>query len=80
LHPKCVGIVSEKGGATSHGVVVARQRNIPIVVDCPEAAAINSGDTLIINGGTAIIEVNGGGDISNLGEVQEAEEPIYGFI
>jgi phosphohistidine swiveling domain-containing protein len=77
--PRCVGIVAEKGGASSHGATVARERNIPIVVDVPEANAIMGGDNLQIDSSNATIHVNGGGNIE-LGEAQVADLPIFRFV
>lgn len=78
-HPACRGIVAEKGGAASHGVVVARARNIAIVVDVPEAARIQPGDTVRLDSERAIIDVNGG-STEEFGEAQQAEIPIIRFI
>jgi len=74
-HPACRGIVAQKGGAASHGVVVARQRNIAIVVDVPEAASIRPGDQLQVLSENAIIHVNGG-TAGEFGEAQTADIPI----
>ncbi len=79
MHPACRGIVAEKGGAASHGVVVALQRNIAIVVDIPEAAAIEPGDHLQILSENAIIHVNGG-TADEFGEAKEAELPIVRWV
>jgi len=64
-HEKCVGIVAEAGGKTSHGAVVARARNIPVVVDAMEASQVEPGDELIVNGSTGVVDVNGGGELEN---------------
>lgn len=80
LHPKVTGIVAEKGGGTSHGAVIARQRNIPIIVDATEAKRIQPKDNLRINGSTGIIDVNGGDPNFVPEEAQVAEDPIFAFV
>ncbi len=57
LHPKISGIIAAKGGATSHAVVVARARSIPIIVDVPEAARIQPGDNLWFDASSGIISL-----------------------
>lgn len=78
-HPACRGIVAQKGGAASHGVVVARQRNIAIVVDVPEASKIETGDNLQVMSANAIIYVNGG-TTEEFGEAETAQVPIIRFV
>lgn len=80
LHPKISGIIAAKGGATSHAVVVARARSIPIIVDVPEAARIQPGDNLWFDASTGIIKVNGGDATFEPVEVKEAEEPVLAFV
>ncbi len=80
LHPKISGIIAAKGGATSHAVVVARARSIPIIVDVPEAARIQPGDNLWFDASSGIIKVNGGDAGFEGTEVKQAEEPIYAFV
>lgn len=36
LH-KCSGIITEKGGITSHAAIVARELGIPCIVNCKDA-------------------------------------------
>lgn len=79
LHPKVSGIIAGKGGKTSHAVVVARARSIPIIVDVDEEARIQPGDHLWFDASTGIIKVNGG-DATEFEGVREADEPIYGFV
>lgn len=78
-HDAVVGIVAGKGGATSHGVVVARERNIPIVVDVQDWNTIQAGDQLQMDSRTGIIQVSGG-STEDLGEATEAEEPVIAFV
>jgi len=79
LNDACLGIVAEKGGAASHAVVVARTRNIPVIVNVPEASRIQPGDHLQIDSGRAIIDVNGG-QVGDFGEAKQAELPIIRFV
>ena len=80
FHPNVQGIIAEKGGATSHGVVVARERNIPIIVNVPEAKRIAPNDILQMDAASGIIHVNGGDAGFQAGEAIQAEEPIYAFV
>lgn len=79
FHDRCVGIVAGKGGATSHGVVVARERNIPIVVNVPQWNEIQPGDNLQIDSRTGIIHGNGG-STQDFAEAEQALEPIIAFV
>jgi len=79
-HDAVIGIVAGKGGATSHGVVVARERNIPIVVNVEGWDVIKEGDTLSLDAKSGLIEVNGGGAGQETGEAQVAEEPVIAFV
>lgn len=79
-HGNVVGIIAGKGGATSHGVVVARERNIPIIVNVAEWAEIRAGDTLQMDAATGIIHGNGGTAQVDESESQQAEEPVIAFV
>jgi phosphohistidine swiveling domain-containing protein len=79
-HGAVQGIVAGKGGATSHGVVVARERNIPIIVNVQDWDSINAGDTLQMDATTGIIDVNGGSTEQQTQEVKQAEEPVIAFV
>jgi phosphohistidine swiveling domain-containing protein len=78
-HPSCYGIVAQMGGANSHGVVVARERNIPIVVNA-DISTIKYGDQLRVNSGRGTIDVNGGGVGEEEHTPQEAEEPTVAWV
>ncbi|MDL2210882.1 phosphoenolpyruvate--protein phosphotransferase [Desulfovibrio sp. OttesenSCG-928-O18] len=53
------GLVTEKGGATSHTVILAKALGIPAIVGAKDLPAhIKNGDTLIVDGGTGRICVN----------------------
>lgn len=80
-HDRCVGIIAEAGGLTSHGVVVARERNIPIVIDAREATRIQPGDKIRMDGETGVIDVNGGGgDIDRMAPGQQAAMGVTRFV
>lgn len=52
-------IVLEKGGKTSHAVIIARSFGIPLVLGVKEATqVIKNGDLLIVDGNTGVIHVN----------------------
>lgn len=80
LHPNVSGIIAEKGGKTSHALVVAREKNVPVLVNVPEGARIQAGDYLTFDAATGIINVNGGDPNYEATEAIEAEEPIYAFV
>jgi len=78
-HDRCVGIVAGKGGATSHGVVVARERNIPIIVNVPQWNQIQAGDHIELDSRTGVIHGNGG-TTQQFDNAQEALEPVIAFV
>lgn len=52
------GLVSEVGGRLSHGAIVAREYNIPAVMDVANATEVlQDGQRIRINGQTGIIEI-----------------------
>ncbi|MGD1920657.1 MAG: PEP-utilizing enzyme, partial [Pleurocapsa sp.] len=52
------GLVSEVGGRLSHGAIVAREYNIPAVMDVANATKIfQDGQRIRINGHTGVVEV-----------------------
>jgi phosphotransferase system enzyme I (PtsI) len=44
-----VGVVTMRGGPTSHASIICAARGIPAVVACAEAATITAGDTLLVD-------------------------------
>jgi phosphotransferase system enzyme I (PtsI) len=56
---KVVGIVLDKGGATSHTAILARSLGIPAVVGTGNATAmIKQGDALCVDGETGEVKIN----------------------
>ena len=52
------GLISEVGGRLSHGAIVAREYNIPAVMDVPNAThLLKEGQRVIIDGQTGIVEI-----------------------
>jgi multiphosphoryl transfer protein len=49
---RCLAIVTEAGGPTSHTAIIARALGIPAVVAAPGAMAIPDGTLLLVDGGT----------------------------
>lgn len=53
---KCVAIVTEKGGTTSHAAIVSREMGIPCVVGAKEATAqLRQGSVITVDGTSGII-------------------------
>ncbi len=51
LLKQAVGIVTEQGGMTSHGAIVARELGIPAVVNVPDITQlIQTGESLVLDG------------------------------
>jgi phosphohistidine swiveling domain-containing protein len=78
-HDSCQGIVAGIGGAASHGVYVARERNIPIVVNLNGWDQINPGDMLTIDPSTGRVDINGG-NTEEFGEATPALEPVTAWV
>ncbi|MFP4134098.1 MAG: glycerol-3-phosphate acyltransferase [Halothece sp.] len=52
------GLISEVGGRLSHGAIIARESNLPAVMDIPNATQIFQNNQLVkINGQTGVIEL-----------------------
>lgn len=52
------GIVSEQGGMTSHGAILAREMGIPAIVGAQQATQrIQTGETIAINGDTGSVTI-----------------------
>jgi rifampicin phosphotransferase len=58
LFLNAAGLVSEVGGAVSHGALVAREYGLPAVVSVPEATTrIRTGQRIRIDGGNGTVEL-----------------------
>jgi phosphotransferase system enzyme I (PtsI) len=44
-----VGVVTQKGGPTSHTAIICRSRNIAAVVSCPGASELATGDRVLVD-------------------------------
>jgi pyruvate, water dikinase len=67
LLKQAVGIITEQGGMTSHGAIVARELGIPAVVNVPGITKlIQTGESLVLDGDK--------GEIRRLGKREDAEE------
>ena len=44
-----VGVITLKGGPTSHTAIICRSRSIPAVVSCGAAADLENGDTVLVD-------------------------------
>jgi phosphotransferase system enzyme I (PtsI) len=44
-----VGVITLKGGPTSHTAIICRSKSIAAVVSCPEAASLETGDRVLID-------------------------------
>jgi phosphotransferase system enzyme I (PtsI) len=51
-----VALVTERGGATSHTAIIARQLGIPCVVGVAGATAVDEGELLVVDGETGTVE------------------------
>ena len=47
--PAVVGVVTTKGGPTSHTSIICRSRGIPAVVSCAEAEELKTGDSVLVD-------------------------------
>jgi phosphotransferase system enzyme I (PtsI) len=55
---RCLALVTEQGGPTSHTTIIARQLGIPCVTGVADATRITPGSLLLVDGATGRIEVN----------------------
>lgn len=56
LHPdRVLGLVTERGGPTSHTAIIAKSLGLPAVVACAGITAVADGTTLIVDGSTGVI-------------------------
>lgn len=44
-----VGVITLKGGPTSHTAIICRSKSIAAVVSCPEAASLETGDRVLVD-------------------------------
>lgn len=44
-----VGVITLRGGPTSHTAIICRSRSIPAVVSCGAAVSLNNGDTVLVD-------------------------------
>ncbi len=47
--PAVVGVITTKGGPTSHTSIICRSRGIPAVVSCGDAAQLETGDSVLVD-------------------------------
>lgn len=51
-----VALVTERGGATSHTAIIARQLGIPCVVGVAGVTALGEGEFVLVDGATGVVE------------------------
>ncbi|MEU0397249.1 phosphoenolpyruvate--protein phosphotransferase [Streptomyces sp. NPDC006208] len=55
---EAVGLLTERGGPTSHTAILARSLGLPAVVGCCEAAALSDGTPVILDGEAGTVETH----------------------
>ncbi|MCD6098154.1 phosphoenolpyruvate--protein phosphotransferase [bacterium] len=86
FHGKYKGIVTEKGGPTSHVSIMAQTMDIPAVVSVQDAVSeVNTGDMLILDGKHGMVYVNPPDEvIERFRKIQQRtelrEEKLLSFI
>ncbi|HVY10765.1 MAG TPA: putative PEP-binding protein [Mycobacteriales bacterium] len=70
---RVLGIVTERGGPTSHTAVLAKSLGIPAVVACPGVASLRSGQRVMVDGATG--EVVADPDSDAVGAAVKLPEP-----
>lgn len=55
---RCVALVTEQGGPTSHTAIIARSLGLPAVVGVVGAGGIPVGSTVLVDGGRGTVEVD----------------------
>ena len=53
-----LGIVTERGGPTSHTAILAKSLGLPAVVACPDAASLAEGEQVLLDGSAGTVAVN----------------------
>jgi phosphotransferase system enzyme I (PtsP) len=51
-------LITETGGATSHGVLLARAMGLPVITGLAELASVRPGDRLVVDGTTGAVVVS----------------------
>ncbi|HWA66206.1 MAG TPA: putative PEP-binding protein [Mycobacteriales bacterium] len=70
---RVLGIVTERGGPTSHTAVLAKSLGIPAIVACPGVASLRSGQRVMVDGASG--EVTADPDSDAVGEAVKVPEP-----
>jgi phosphotransferase system enzyme I (PtsI) len=70
---RVLGIITERGGPTSHTAVLAKSLGIPAVVACPGVASLRSGQRVMVDGGAG--EVTADPDSDAVGAAVNVPEP-----
>jgi len=53
-----LGIVTERGGPTSHTAILAKSLGLPAVVACPDAASLAEGEQVLLDGSAGTVTVS----------------------
>ncbi|BBG00633.1 MULTISPECIES: putative PEP-binding protein [Pseudonocardia] len=51
-----VALLTEQGGPTSHTAIIARALGLPAVVGCAQAAFVDPGTIVLLDGGTGVVQ------------------------
>ena len=70
---RVLGIVTERGGPTSHTAVLAKSLGIPAIVACPGVASLRSGQRVMVDGTTGAVTADP--DSETIGEAVRVPEP-----
>jgi phosphotransferase system enzyme I (PtsI) len=73
-----LAIVTERGGPTSHTAVLAKSLGIPAVVACPGVASLRTGQRVLVDGGSGLVEADPAVDPVGVGKVAASERPVLG--
>ena len=68
---KVLGLITERGGPTSHTAIIAKSLGLPAIVSCRGALALEDGTTVVLDGSTGAVTVDPTPE-----QVAEAEERI----
>jgi phosphotransferase system enzyme I (PtsI) len=75
---RVLGIVTERGGPTSHTAVLAKSLGIPAVVGCPGVASLRSGQRVMVDGAGG--EVTADPDSDAVGAAVKVPEPAVDLV